>query len=742
MLSLRTFVPWLAAFGILASTTMPAGAARLAPPAGDSGRIAVADAPHFALDVRDLGRRAPSALVRATVTLRYNHQAELDALVAAQSNSRSPLFRHFLTSEQFNEYFAPTPRQEAAVVAALRAGGLTVTRTYPNRTLLDVAGTSAAAERFFGTEIHTVVQGSYGLRFANVRPVTVPADLAASIRTVSLSNVIVAHVTRHAATHASHLPALAAAGVPAVTRRANATPYNFIADPGFESGGLKNGWIACGTGTPAATISTAVVHSGKYAGRAGSTSTTSGEPNGYTGLCQLVKIPRSGILSAFLYQLTNQTNTASAAQEVLLLDTSFHTVATLRTSAVNQAGWGFYRWNLAAYGGRQLYVSFGVQSNGDKSHYTIQYVDDVSLNEYAASSCQGVPENGAFLNSNGDKLATSVADAFDMPVQYGCDGSGATVAVEIDSPVKQTDINAYLAASGVKQTGKITQVAIDGGGTYNPSQNSDTGEATLDVETVSGLAPGADIIVYNFPDLSDQSIEDGYNQTVSDNKAAAVNSSFGGCESADPSGSEAENTIAEQGASKGITFAASSGDSGSDECSTGNKPPGPSGPASDPYFVAVGAVDFTQNAAGTLTSITSAMDGMFLSGGGVSTVFKLPSYQQGVTNVITSGRNTPDVSLAGVDTAVYQGGTEAGTDGTSWSCPQFTALLASAIQLHGNAGRFGWLNPKIYEIFQSTAYTDFTDVTTGNNGYYSAKKGYDQVTGIGAPVGYAFARAI
>jgi kumamolisin len=309
--------------------------------------------------------------------------------------------------------------------------------------------------------------------------------------------------------------------------------------------------------------------------------------------------------------------------------------------------------------------------------------------------------------------------------------------------VKQSDINAYLAAAHVTQTGTITEIPIDGGGTYSSDPNSATGEAVLDVETISGLAPAADILVYNVPDLSDQHITDDYNKTVSDNKASVVNSSFGGCEADDTSFASSSNSIAEQAASKGITFAASSGDSGSDECNTGNDPPGPSGPASDPYFVAVGAVEFTQNAAGTLTSIAAGDDPSngFLSGGGVSTFFALPSYQAGVTNVITSGRNTPDLSLPGVGVAVYQAGNAGGADGTSWSCPEFTALLAETSQLH-NGTRFGWVNPTMYSVFKSTAYADFTDVTTGNNGFYKTKVGYDQVTGIGAPKGYAFASAL
>src|SRR5205807_1313668 len=80
-------------------------------------------------------------------------------------------------------------------------------------------------------------------------------------------------------------------------------------------------------------------------------------------------------------------------------------------------------------------------------------------------------------------------------------------------------------------------------------------------------------------------IEDGYNRAVSDGFVDVLNSSFGGCETGDTAFDTSTNQIATQGASKGITFAASSGDSGSAECSGST---GVSSPASDPEFVAVG----------------------------------------------------------------------------------------------------------------------------------------------------------
>ena len=162
------------------------------------------------------------------------------------------------------------------------------------------------------------------------------------------------------------------------------------------------------------------------------------------------------------------------------------------------------------------------------------------------------------------------------------------------------------------------------------------------MQTISGLAPGANVIVYDIGSLGDQQIEDAYNQVLTDAKATAVNSSFGGCESSDVPFADSTNSIAEQGAAEGVEFSASSGDSGSNECS-GKK--GVSAPAGGPYFSSIGGIDFTDTSSGVLETVTMGSVDGDSGGGGVSTVFALPSYQSGIAGMITSGRNQPDISL-------------------------------------------------------------------------------------------------
>ena len=107
------------------------------------------------------------------------------------------------------------------------------------------------------------------------------------------------------------------------------------------------------------------------------------------------------------------------------------------------------------------------------------------------SGCTGTAADSGPLTNSSGTLATGVAKPFDFPVQHGCNGAGYTAAIVIDDAVNTSYVKTYLTAAGVTQTGTITNEAVDGGGT------ADDPETDLDVQTISGLAPGANIIVYD-----------------------------------------------------------------------------------------------------------------------------------------------------------------------------------------------------------------------------------------------------
>ena len=70
--------------------------------------------------------------------------------------------------------------------------------------------------------------------------------------------------------------------------------------------------------------------------------------------------------------------------------------------------------------------------------------------------------------------------------------------------------------------------------------------------------------------------------------------------------------------------------------------------------------------------------------------------------------------------------------GTSAVAPLWSALIALVNAQTGKPA--GLVNTKLYA---AAAKSSFHDITSGNNGAYSAHAGWDACTGLGSPVGSA-----
>ncbi|KAJ7315162.1 subtilisin-like protein [Mycena albidolilacea] len=166
-------------------------------------------------------------------------------------------------------------------------------------------------------------------------------------------------------------------------------------------------------------------------------------------------------------------------------------------------------------------------------------------------------------------------------------------------------------------------------------------------------------------------------------------------------------------------------------------------PASCPYVTAVGAT--------TQTSGTSPRLALHvLSGGGFSSFFARPSYQNTLVgsylanqNPIyapwqnSTGRALPDVSARHRGWIVENARTDLDAVGTSMSSPVFASVIALLNNELIAAGKpaLGFLNPWLY----STASAAFKDITAGSDngcgtGGYAAVSGWDPVTGLGTPL--------
>ena len=354
-------------------------------------------------------------------------------------------------------------------------------------------------------------------------------------------------------------------------------------------------------------------------------------------------------------------------------------------------------------------------------------LDNLIVNSRTPDEAEPQPLGSPYRGPKDGIGPGTIATAFDFPVQHDYDGTDHTAAVIIDSDVKDSDLTTYWKYFSINHTGTVSREAVLKGkvGKYTSGQK----EATLDTETITGLAPGADVIIYIIAELNHPDRDAAINQIVSDNQAEVVNMSFGQTENIDK--------VFEKGLlagnAKGITFVASGGDYGSDHGKV-------LVPAAEPHVLAVGGTELTANqSTGEWESEVAWPN----SGGGVSKLFSLPSYQNGVPGLASKKkRNVPDIAFPAYNDSRFVNGAWDTVGGTSWSSPTYVALQLEINQYQGS--RFGWVNPTIYMVFQADGYKytngHFYDITKGSNGLYKAHTGYDNVTGIGSPIGWSLAK--
>lgn len=318
-------------------------------------------------------------------------------------------------------------------------------------------------------------------------------------------------------------------------------------------------------------------------------------------------------------------------------------------------------------------------------------------------------------------------------------GAGQSIAIFSLGDYNDSDIIAYTNYSGLPPA-KVKRVLVGGGN--GGVANS---EVNLDIQLALAIAPESTIYVYEAP-VTYQGILDTYNKIATDNLAKVVSTSWGVEENLtiDPQ-RKAMNNIFQQFAAQGQTFYAAAGDSGAypaDHQATGSMMLVVNNPSSQPYVTSVGGTSLNVNpATGEYVSETVWNSGLAqgAGGGGVSTIWPIPSWQADVPTVYSKTyRNVPDVSLNADGAhgyAVYFNGQWQIVGGTSCAAPLwagFTALVNETLTKTGKH-TLGFANPVFYKIAKSNSYlTDFHDIAMGDNYYYHAGMGYDNATGLGS----------
>lgn len=339
--------------------------------------------------------------------------------------------------------------------------------------------------------------------------------------------------------------------------------------------------------------------------------------------------------------------------------------------------------------------------------------------------------------------ALQVAALYDFPA--GADGAGQTIAIiELGGGYTPADLQTYFSGLALPVP-SVTAVPVDGGAN-SPGQQADS-EVELDIEVAGSVAPGAAQLVYFAPN-TDQGFIDAISDAIhATPPPIAVSISWGGSEDswAAQSRTSMDSAMADA-AVLGVTVTVAAGDNGSGDGQTDGKPHCDF-PASSPHALACGGTRLIGDlSTDTITSevVWNEMaNGEGATGGGVSDVFPLPSWQSaaGVPALPSgaTGRGVPDVAGDADPLTGYQivvDGQQAVVGGTSAVAPLWAGLIARLAQATGK--KFGLLQPLLYAgITPGKDVPGFNDITSGDNGAYSAGPGWDPCTGLGSPQGTA-----
>jgi kumamolisin len=349
----------------------------------------------------------------------------------------------------------------------------------------------------------------------------------------------------------------------------------------------------------------------------------------------------------------------------------------------------------------------------------------------------------------------------------GTDGTGQTIGlIELGGGFNPADVEDFCTRLGIP-TPRITVVGVKGGanqpapprdvrrlldfvngkGTLSAKQQTSaaieaaqcTVEATMDIEIVAALAPGAHIVVY-FATPDEQGVYNAITRAIHDeqNRPSVLSISFGEPEIAlSDAYIHAIDKALLAASHLGITVLASSGDAGALNNSPDNLP-AVNFPASSPYCLACG---------GTTARLSRSKDKEEIvwnsrhhgikgaTGGGISRKFPVPPWQRkarvplGPTG--KRGRGVPDIAgpadpRYGCDILVA--GTTCTSAGTSAVAPLWAALIARCNQ--ALVTRCGHLNPLFYRLAQRGSPA-FKPVIKGHNDVYQATEGWNPCAGHG-----------
>jgi kumamolisin len=372
---------------------------------------------------------------------------------------------------------------------------------------------------------------------------------------------------------------------------------------------------------------------------------------------------------------------------------------------------------------------------------------------------------------NGNLPTTVAFDYYQYPQHVT--GRGATVAfIEDNLLVDLENIQAFFAHLGLGHVNVILAEGEPGAERFSESANSPrgfNGEAMMDLKLTGAVAPGATLVAYGLDQSYGFSSDHWVDALLAalespDNPCNIISISLGGPES-NWSAQVAQSIDALFGIAGlyGATICVASGDFGAPGNPKGHYTQNCAFPASSPFCLACGGTELVleeQDGQRILRDEVvwnemKATGQKAATGGGISTLFPVPDFQQGLTLPTPlnpgqqPGRGLPDVASNAARKSGYAlspAGTGNGY-GTSAAAPMWAALIALIIE-ESSGTLMGYITPVLYalELWWDTSCC--RPITEGSNGppgssiSFSAGTPWNACCGLGSPLGSNLAAAL
>ena len=322
----------------------------------------------------------------------------------------------------------------------------------------------------------------------------------------------------------------------------------------------------------------------------------------------------------------------------------------------------------------------------------------------------------------------SIAGAYQLGNLTATGGGTIVIVDAYDYPTALRDFNVFSTQFGLPTETSTNATAgtnahfqvVYAGGPRAPRANCGWAqEAALDIEWAHAMAPNAKIVLVEAKSNSFADLFAAVDVANAIPDAQQMSMSWGGSEFSSEASNDTHFTH------NGIVYFASSGDTGGKTIY----------PGVSPNVVSAGGTRLNRNSSGVLVSET----GWSGSGGGSSAYEPRPAFQNAVA-AVGSKRGVPDYSFdadPSTGVSVYDSTSCQGVSGwmvfggTSVSSPSLAGIVHSAGNQRLNSG------DELTLLYSGLGRANFRDIVSGTAGTFTAKTGWDFVTGIGSTLGLA-----